>query len=289
MNRLQIKIGIGFGLLLVFWLGVIVNFPGESLSRMVEAQAKIAAPQLVLKLQPASLGLLSINLDTVIVHLRQGDSTVKVVELKEVSIPLSWRLFSGLPLQAMIGAEGEVDLFIGWGGQRVEVEASAIRLEDIPAWEAMVGAKIKGGLDLIGAFNIPKIVPNKPPQPLMGELTGSLAGVEIENLKVMGASIPNAKIDSVDLKILGGKTIELTKFAFKGDIQGEIKGSLTPQMARIESSRLDLELNAAFRETWLNGLGALKPIADSFLKNGRITGHIAGTLNQPKWVNQTRG
>lgn len=74
----------------------------------------------------------------------------------------------------------------------------------------------------------------------------------------------------------------MEKVLVEGDIRGSVTGRLTPNLRNPRQSLLGMKINASFRNSWLAGLGQLRPVAESYLKNGRLTLTLDGTIGRPR-------
>ncbi len=274
--------------LLIFWLGLMANFPGEALSRLIEAKAA-QTPAIKLSLSPAEMNFFGVSLPSCKVEWRRPNSPVMLLSLKEVYIPISWRLFSGLPMEVAMGEEGLLNLFLAWEGGEVEIEGSGIRLEDIPAWNALAPLRVKGGLEFAGNMKFQPPAKGKFTSGVpSGEINGKAVNLEISNLVVLGNKLPAARLESLDLKVKSGKRIVVERFNFRGDMQGNLTGTIIPRGGRWENSSLQLKIKSSIRQSWLQGLGALQPLVESFLNQGRLDGSLTGTIARPKWRKTNR-
>lgn len=269
--------------LVVFWLGLMANFPGAALSRLVESRIN-GMSGVKASLSPAKLGLLGISVESLKLSWSSGKRQLPLVTFNDVYVPLSWRLNEGIPLQAAIGEEGWLDLFLAWDGGVLDVEGAEIELADIPVWKSIKDIKLKGLFSLKGSLSFPKGNKRRKGRGMpTGTIGGTGKNLEISSIKVMGASLPPARLESLEIKIKSGKNINVERFVFKGDMQGSVTGSITPNGNNLERSALRLQIATSFRQGWLNSLGTLKPLLEAFLTDGRLKGSINGTVGKPNW------
>ena len=290
MKKLGIALGLLLGALLLMWLGLMVNFPGEALSRFVAAHVVRRAPELRLDLAPAELSWTRLSFPRATFALNQGGRTATLFALKDLAIPLPWRLLRGLPLEAALGAGGRIDLFFPWREGPVRLAAENVRLEDLAGLKGLLPGPAKGSLSLVGDLE-----PERTPEGQLrrgvpgGTLTVTGRELVLGPFKVLGQDLPAARLDSVDVRLKGGNVVQVEQFNFRGDIQGEIQGTVTPNLARPESSILRLQVAAAFRQDWAQQLGILQSLMEPYLENGRLLASLTGTVERPNLRVNSRG
>lgn len=266
-------------LVLIFWIGIAVNFPGEALSRVVVARLN-RLPNIEARLSPASLGLISINMEELRIDLAQPGQTLIVLE--NVRIPFSWGLFSGLSVEAQIGKDGRLKLFIPWEEGELTINATALRLEEIPGFAALKPVTLRGGLEFSGKFQMKQnAAAGRGGQLPQGEFSARAQAVELARITVMGANLPPTRLESAVLKVKTGKRINVESFNIRGDVQGGLKGFIQPRSGAFAKSPIQLSVTVSFKDSWLRKLGAMRPLVEGFLKNGRLEANLRGSVGKP--------
>lgn len=268
-------------LVLIFWGGFAANFPGEALSRIIAVRLN-RLPNVEARLSPASLGLISIVVDDFSLNLTQPGQTLLV--LKDLRIPFSWALFSGLPVEARIGSKGELEAFIPWEEGEMTIEGKALRFEDIPAFTALAPAKLRGDVSFSGKFQLTQKSRGRGANSLpVGKLTARAEAVELANLAVLGAALPVTRLESVEVSVKTGKRIEVEKITLKGDVQGSVKGFIQPRLNSFAGSPMQLDVAISFNQAWMGRLGPMRPLVEGFLKNGRLEAVLGGSVGRPSF------
>lgn len=281
MRKSALIIASALLLILIFWGGFAANFPGEALSRLIAARLN-RLPNIEARLSPASLGLISIGVDDLSLNLTRPGQSLLV--LKNVRIPFSWALFSGLPVEARIGSEGELDAFIPWEEGELTVKGTALRIEDIPGFTALAPAKLRGGVSFSGKFQLtPKSRGRSADALPEGKLTARAEAVELANMAVLGAALPVTRLESVDFSVKTGKRIEVEQITLKGDVQGGVTGFIQPRLASLGRSPMQLNVAVSFNQAWMGKLGSMRPLVEGFLKNGRLEAVLRGSLGSPSF------
>ena len=269
-------------LILIFWAGFAANFPGEALSRVVAARLN-RLPNIEARLSPASLGLMSISMDELGINLAQQGQ--KLIVLEDVRIPFTWSLFSGLPVEAGIGEAGGLELFIPWEEGELTVNGTELRIEDIPGVAAMKPATLSGNFAFSGKFQITgKSASGRGGGLPEGELTARAQKLQLARFAVMGTTLPPARLESAELTVKTGKRINVEKLALRGDVQGGLEGYILPRPSAFAASPIQLKVTVSFKESWLQKLGALRPLVDGFLKNGRLEADLRGSVGKPSFI-----
>jgi type II secretion system protein N len=265
----------------VFWLGLLYSFPGAALSSYLEARLSAETGQSV-TLQPASLRWYGLNVPQVRIAGLGGDPRVAVV-LKEVRVPLVPRLWRGMPVSAELGS-GELSVFLPWGDGQMTFSLQAAQLEALPELQALAGFPLRG---LVRAAGQVQRRAGQPPAPRgqlpEGSVAGEITGLTVEGLDVLSQKVPAVKLDVIRFDLTLGQRIELRALTFEGDVRGNIEGQVLPNLRRPNQSRLQLSLTAAFRDSWLQGLGEMRPLAESFLDNGQLRARLDGTVERPQF------
>lgn len=272
-----------FFILLVFWVGLMINFPGAALSRLVETRISGGVPSLRAALSPASLGWSGIHFQTLRLSYQQQGEAAPLITLNDVSISLSWRLWSGLPVTGSLGEHGRFEVFVPWeAGGTFSISGAELPLERIPAIAVFTPVQVRGRLTFTGNAEWPGLDGKLRSFPA-GTLIAKGEQLELLPFEVFGAKLPSVRLESMDIHITTGKQITFERFEFKGDLQGKITGTLRPRLPNFGRTNLQLRLAAAVRPEWLNRLGALQPLAQGFLKNGRFEGQLRGTIAKPSF------
>ena len=268
--------------LVVFWLGLLFNFPGGALSRYIESQVNRDG-NVEVSLGEASLGLLGLGFPSLSVSINESGSKREILVLEDVSIPFSWRLISGLPVSADHGKEGWIQAFVSWDLSNIEVEGGDLLLQEMKAWKSFAPMTVTGKVDLNGQFSFPagKALNGSLPK---GSLKANAGNIEIANLDLMGTKLPQAKLELIDLELESGSRIQVKKLVFNGDIKGTVSGTIQPAGNVLNNARLDLQLSAALRHQWVESFPrTFQIILKSMLKDNSITGKVGGTLGNPRW------
>ncbi len=273
----------GVLVLVVFWVGLIVNFPGAALSRFIESKIS-ALPSLEASLSPATLGWSGINFQTFRLSYKRPGGADPLLTLEDVSVALTWRLVSGLPVSGSLGDQGRLDFFVPWkAGETFAVSGAELPLEKIPAIAVFTPLRLRGRLTFSGSVAWPGMTGKRPRAFPAGSLIARGEELEVLQLEVLGIKLPTAKLESLDLEITTGDRIKLDRLEFRGDLQGSVTGTLRPRLSNFGQTSLQLKVAASFRQTWLSRLGALQAVAEGFLKGGRLEGNLRGTIAQPRF------
>ena len=281
MNKPLAILAAALALLLIFWAGFVINFPGEALSRVI-ADRLNRIPNVDVQISPASLGLASVQMEEFRLDVVARGQPQPVLMLKGVRIPFSWALFSGLPVRAGIGQEGQFDLFMPWDEGEMTINGTQLRMEDIPGFSAWAPARLKGGLSFSGQFQIgPETRQGGSKTLPKGVFTAKAEAVRLENLGVMGTTLPLTRFDRAELVLKTGSRIEVEKFALQGDVQGGVTGFIQPRLTQFSSSPMQLKVAVSFKQAWMQKLGVLQPLVAGFLKNGRLEASLRGSVGKP--------
>lgn len=267
----------GFLFLLVFWLGVIAHFPEKALTQLIKSKTQ-SLSGVALGFSKANVGLFSVGFDTVRIQTTGTAGPTTLMSLKNVSIPFSLGLFSGVSVSSEVGQSGLLNGFFSWDGSSVTLEGKSIKLEDIPELGRAVDGQLKGRVTFNSQFSIPP----KGGLP-KGEIQGSLKNLEIDKLKMKGLTVPGIRLDQVEFKLKSSKKVEIKKFIFNGDLSGKLTGEISPQLRYLPKSRINLTFETSFKKEWLVGLGPLRFLLEGFMKNGKVKQEITGTLVQPRF------
>ncbi|MBI4084187.1 MAG: type II secretion system protein GspN [Candidatus Lambdaproteobacteria bacterium] len=263
-------------------LGLSAHFPGAALSRFVATRVNLAVPQLGVVLTPAELGWGGLTIERVELLLNGAARPTALVSLRDLRLAVPWRPWRGLPVSATLGDKGRIDALVPWRGA-VSFALRDIRFEEIPALRGALRVPIRGSLRVDGALERPPAgaIGNELPK---GRLSGYAEGIEIGPYAQGGVQLPAARIERVDLKLTSDRALEVEQFAFRGDVQGTVSGSIVPRLDRPEQSALRLNVQASFRPDWLQRLGALRLLFDAMLVNGSLNGTVTGTAGRPNFA-----
>ncbi|MBI3994075.1 MAG: hypothetical protein HY342_12445 [Candidatus Lambdaproteobacteria bacterium] len=281
MKRLLSILGALLLFAVVFWAGLLYTFPGAALSAYVEGRltAETGRPVNVL---PASLRWYGLNVPQVRFAGLGGDARNAVV-LTDVRVPLAWRLLRGVPVSAELGA-GRLALFLPWGDGQMSFSLQDLQLEALPEVQALAGFPLKGRMHVVGqvARRAAQAQAARGQLP-EGSVIGEITGLTVEGAQVLSQKVPAVKEDVIRFDLALGQRIEIRSLTFEGDVRGTIEGQVLPNLYRPNQSRLQLAITAGFRESWLQALGDMRPLVDSFLDNGQLRARIDGTIEQPQF------
>ncbi len=273
----------GVLVLVVFWAGLIANFPGAALSRMIESKIS-ALPSLEASLSPATLGWSGINFQTFRLSYQRPGGAHPLLALEDVSVALTWRLVNGLPVSGRLGDQGRLDFFVPWQpGENFAMSGAELPLEKIPAIAVFTSMQMRGRLTFSGNIAWPGITGKKPRAFPAGHLIASAEELEVLQLELLGIEFPTAKWESMDLEITTGDQIKVDRLDFRGDLQGSVTGTLRPRLSNFGQTKLQLKVAASFRQAWLSRLGAFRPVVQGFLRGGRLEGNLRGTIAKPRF------
>ncbi len=277
----------GLLFLAFFWLGLQLNFPGAALSRLVSARLS-RLPGVGVELSPVRLSWRGLGADSLLVRDAADGRTL--LSLRNLWVPLSWRLVRGVPLEAELGKSGRLALTWAWGGE-VTLQSLDARLEDLPLpvsppSSAVLPFSARGAVHLEGRLGAPTSGPLAAlPE---GELRGRGENLEIGPMQAQGMNLPPVRLDVVDLSLRLGPTVQVERLTFQGDLQGSLAGSILPVLGKPQESRLNLTLSTEFRQSWINQLGDLRSAAQGLLQGGRLEATVGGTLGAPAILRAAR-
>ncbi len=273
--------------LLAFGWGFAVNFPSEAVTRSLQAGLN-TSPVLSVALDPVRVTLTGLSSDRLTVREAGSPSGPPLLTLTAVHVPWRPALVRGAPLEATLGTSGHVSGFLAWDGSEVAVDALSGLLQDLPLPLGVPGMALKGRLTLSGRIRATPRPGSTRAELPEGELTGRLEQVEVTGLNLAGTALPVTRLDTVDVRVKIGRSVQIERFEVRGDLQGTAQGSVTPNLERLPDSRVSLTVSAAVRPGWLQDTGALRPILEGFFPGGRIDGTLGGTAGAPAW-SPTRG
>lgn len=281
MRRLQLILLCVVTAIVAFWLGLVFHFPGETVSRYIEASVNRFGGVAV-KLAPAELRWNRLYVATAKLRRTVAPDAAELLTFTDVAIPITWRLFGGLPVSGVIGRSGGIEVFIPWdSGGEAWVEGGIV-FEEIPVPQALKPLAVRGRLDFSGTFKT-DMAANLSRQIPEGSLRGQGSTLVLSGVTVSGQSLPVTTFEKIEFEVQTGRQVTVRKLTFQGDLQGQVTGTLVPNLARLSSSALSVNLEASFRQGWLSQLGDLQVIAEGFLERGRITATLEGTVGEPRW------
>lgn len=219
---------------------------------------------------------LGIKASGVVVSSQKGE----LIKLDKFSARLRiLPLFLGKIAIGYHGSIGKGELhgeFSPSGKGAVVLEASDIRLEDIPFFQTVAGAQIKGELRAKGSIKGRQAAAS-------GELQLSVRDAQLQGVKIGGMPLPDAAYKTVQgmLQIGGGKAT-LQSLTFDGDgLYTRLKGDM-PLTNPINAAPLNLTLELMPRADFLE---KQKFVFLLLLKYQTSPGHyqmpVRGTLGKP--------
>lgn len=266
--------------LAVLWVGLMINFPGETLSRFVSAHVN-RFQNFNLVLTPAEFRWNRLYVERAELKRRDNPNAEPLFVITEFAIPFSWRLYKGLSAQGLIGQDGLVETFVPWSEGGESWVKGEVKLEQVPLPKVLHPITMKGVLRFSGKFDKAIESPWSKQLPT-GTIRGELRGGVISGVRVAGNLLPPTAIDKADISLETGRTVNLKKFNVEGDLQGEVKGTITPNLRDPRNTLLSLDTAVSFRNSWLARLGALKPIVEGVARNGRLQLKLSGTVARPR-------
>lgn len=279
MKRLGIIVLVLVVLVAAFWVGLMLNFPGQSVSRFVERQVN-RHEGFDLNLSPAELRWNRLYVARAELRRRDNPAAPPLLTVKDFSIPVTWRLFLGLPVYGEIGNGGHVSAFLPWsvGGEALldgDVDVGSVPLPPVLRPLAVAGkVHVQGHFTMDAQAQAGQQLPS-------GDLALNARNVQVTGVRVAGITLPPTRLDSVQADLEVGNRVVLRHVAFRGDLQGTAEGSLTPNLRNPRNTPLALRITIAFRDTWLAQLGGLRPILEGFMNRGRVTVSLSGTVGRP--------
>ena len=261
--------------LCAFAIGLAAYFPGEALSRYVSLLAGRAAGMPV-NLSPLRVGLTGLSASTLEVRPPAGAPFV----VHHLHAPWTWRWVSVLPVSGLIGQEGRIDVNWNWSGD-LSLTAKGVSLQDVPLPMLPRDAKLQGRFDALlsaGPLALRQGALRELPD---GQLEARVEGIAVDNLRLGGMSVPPLHLDSVELRLVLGRTVQVESATLRGDVQGTLSGTIVPNLEHPENSRISLNVSLQVQRAWLDRLGDLRELAEGFLPGGRLEGAVEGTLAAP--------
>lgn len=262
----------------IFWAGFVSHFPGAALSRYLESLAN-RDPRVSVRIAPAVLGWGGLSIPQIRVDGTITDQPAFLLSLNDTEIPLSWSLWDGASLSAGLGGSGRVELFWPWEPGEMRFSGRDIRLEQVPALSQLPVQRVQGRADFEGTA---VLRPDAAPQ---GKVRVRVQGLEVDGVAVLGQTIPTTRFEDVQLQGALGPSLRLESLTLRGDLEGSLSGTLSPQWARPEYSPMDLQIDLTFRPEWIQQLGPLAPVAEQMLDQGKLAGTLRGTPTRPIFRN----
>ncbi|MDH5753273.1 MAG: type II secretion system protein GspN [Deltaproteobacteria bacterium] len=285
MKRIMIPLGCVVLFLLAFWIGIKANFPTDTVTRIISGYTS-RLEGFELKFSPVRLGWASIYTETLELIPEQKGKKTPLVSLTNVRVPFSFGLFSGLGVKGDLGEDGQVRVFVPWSGVGTAEFSGKASLKDITLPEELAPMKLDGLVDLNVELEL-KPTPGKARSIPEGTIEGRLEKLQISGISQNGISLPVTMLEETSLVLKTGRNILVEKLEFNGDMQGQVKGSMTPNLQSPSRSQLRLTASFAPSQGWMGKLGNLRPIVESFLKDGKADVSLEGTLAAPR-INQVK-
>jgi type II secretion system protein N len=280
MKRLGIILLVVIVIVGAFWIGLMLNFPGESVSRFVERQVN-GRQTFDLVLSPAELRWNRLTVARAELKRRDNPAAAPLFVVTDFAIPITWRLFRGLPASGSFGQASRVEAFLPWyAGGEARLDGS-VDLASLPLPEVLKPIAVTGRLDVRGRFKMDAEAQAGTRLP-DGTLELTVQELVVNGIKAAGVSLPPTRLDAVNALLETGRTINLRRFEFRGDLQGSADGTFTPNLRDPRNSLLSFKLTSAFRDTWMEQLGDLRPILQGFLNRGRVELSLTGTVGNPQ-------
>jgi type II secretion system protein N len=246
MNNRALYLAVGIPCAIVFFLYLTLAFvPNDALKGVLVRAAANAGYTLECtgfgKSFPLGLKARTLEISSdqgTLLKLQDARVRLKLLPLLMARVQLRYRGKIGAGELAGDVTPGKAP---GWS-----VQASDIRLEDIPFFSSVAGARVKGELRLSGGMKSPKGIPE-------GDLQLEVRGAELAGVKLGDMPLPDASYQEVRgaLRVEKGHAL-LKSFTLNGDgIYVRLKGD-TPLVNPLGNSPLNLTLEmmpkAAFLE-----------------------------------------
>lgn len=262
------------------WVGVIWKFPGHAVSRYVEGRVN-RSQGFILALRPAEMRWNRLYIPRAEILRRDKPKSPPLFVLTDFTVPVTWRLVWGLPVRAVLGKKGRVEVFLPWNEGEKAVLNGDMLLEEVALPAVMSPIALKGHFIFSGEFTMSSAARAGTELP-SGTLEGRGTNLTITGVTVGGKILKMTRLSKIELRIHTGKEVRMEKMVVQGDIQGNVTGRMTPNLRNPRQSLLALQINVSFKNSWLAGLGQLRPVAESYLKKGRLTLTLDGTIGRPR-------
>ena len=262
------------------WAGVIWKFPGDAVSRYVESRVN-RSQGFILALHPAEMRWNRLYIPRAEIRRRDKPKSPPLFILTDFTVPITWRLAWGLPVRAVLGKKGRVEAFLPWKEGGKAMLKGELLLEEVALPAVMRPIALKGHFTFSGEFTMNAAARAGTELP-SGTLEGKGTNLTITGVTVGGKILKITRLSNMEIRIHTGKEVRMEKVLVEGDIQGNITGRMTPNLRNPRQTLLGLQINASFRNAWLAGLGQLRPVAESYLKKGRLILTLDGTIGRPR-------
>ena len=259
---------------------MIWKFPGHAVSRYVEGRVN-RSQGFILALHPAEMRWNRLYIPRAEIRRRDKPKSPPLFVLTDFTVPVTWRLTRGLPVRAVLGKEGRVEVFLPWNEGDKAVLNGNMLLEEVALPAVMKPIALTGHFVFSGEFTMSSAAragTELPP----GTLEGKGTNLTITGVMFGGKILKVTRFSNVELRIQTGKEVRMEKVVVRGDVQGNVTGRMTPNLRNPRKSLLGFQINASFRNAWLAGLGQLRPVAESYLKKGRLILTLDGTIGRPR-------
>ena len=274
-KRAYVLVG-GVLFLVFFWGGLAFHFPGKQLAEAARIRLEDATGwhwEIVpVRLRWNGLGISQLRGSRV-----EGESPL--VNLSGVNLSLLEAAFGGPLLRARIGENGRVRVRLPWrrsGMMDVQVQ---LPLEELSLAGEKIGIpQLSGSLEVQGQVSFSS--QNFAPQ---GWLEVDINNLRFQGLRVLGQEIPAMEFSVVQLRIESDSALKIRQFRIEGDLQGEVSGNIQWNANSLENSVLNLHAQLTPQQRWLEQLGELRLMINSFLKQGQLRLHLEGSLAKPRW------
>ena len=277
MRAIFIAVGLILFFALVYWTGMMVNFPGDAGSRYIESLVN-RDRRIVLRMSPLELKWNRLVAERVALDAVVGNSVRPIITFHDAEIPLSFGLFNGLTFRATTAGQGRLEGFWPWGEKDARIDVTALRLAEVPIAQWLYPARIDGELTIRSTLAKSAGVQNAWPS---AQIRGQGQNISLEGIEFMGVNLPATHLEHLGIQLRLGQMIDVEQFSLRGDIQGSIRGTVTPVIQQPERTALNLDVELAFRPEWIDDWGDLAPMLKAYLDQGRLVGTLRGTPARP--------
>jgi hypothetical protein len=235
------------------------------------------------RLSPAALRGLSVTVARIDIPPLPGTAARGAgVTLSDVRLSLLG--LGALPLRARIGEAGQLSASWSWLHGGVQFSATDVPLDALSGLGGSQPMRVQGLASLQARLaRLPDGPPQRWPRLPDGAVSGQLADVTMQGFEAIGQTLPPLSFSRVDFTATLGENVEITQVALSGDIDGQISGQVTPRMAQLGQSRINLQVRATPKPAWMQRLGGLQPMVQGFLQDGRLDAVLQGTLANPSF------
>jgi hypothetical protein len=265
-----------------FWIGLMLNFPGQAFSHYVERRVD-SRQGFDLVLTPAELRWNRVSIARAELRRRDNSTAEPLFTITDFSVPVTWRLLRGLPVSGEIGKDGHLDAFLPWSAGGEAYLAGHVNLAGVTLPAVLRPISVGGTVDVQGHFVMDAQAQAGTRLPQGGlQVTGT--DVTLNGFKLGTVELPPTRLEGLTVDLETGRTVNLRRVEFRGDLQGTADGAITPNLRDPRNSLLAVRVTTAFRDTWVARLGTLRPILESFLNHGRVVLSLSGTVGEPQLV-----